>query len=278
MRKNSKANNIYFIIVVLFSLFWGFPLFIILLNSVKPWTEISKNLFTLPTLETIQFEMYIETWQKFDFPLIINNTTMYTLTAVIGTCLFGSMAAYWLARNKSKFSNILLLLSIIPIMVPLQIYMVSLASLFSLIGLLGTRIGYVTVLTGRLLPLAIFMIHGFIKNVPIELEESAFIDGASRTRTFFSIIVPLIVPIVTTVAVISIFSGWNDLIISIIMMGGKPNMVNIQNALYNGFSTQSSDWPHALPGIVMATLPNIIFFVIMQKYIVKGMTEGAIKG
>lgn len=156
--------------------------------------------------------------------------------------------------------------------------MISMTRLFSNVGLIGTRAGYIVALTGLLMPLAVFMIHGFIKNIPIELEESALIDGASKIRTYFSIILPLLVPIVTTVAIISTLYAWNDIIVNILMVGGKADMLNIQHALYIRFSDRTSDWAHALPGIVMSILPNIVFFVFMQRYIVKGITQGAVKG
>lgn len=278
MSRNSILSKILIIVVLLISLIWLLPLVIVVLNSIKPYSEVAKNLFSLPTAKNITFEMYKETWTLFKMSMLFRNTILYTCISVFSILLFGSMSAYWLSRTKTKFSNFILFIVIIPIMIPFQTYMISLASIFSWIGLIGTKIGYIIVLTGIMLPLAVFIIHGFIKNIPIEVEESAYIDGASRIRTFFSIILPLSTPALTTVAVISALFAWNDIIVNIIMVGGKANMLNIQHALYTGFSTQASDWSHAMPGIVISIIPTIVFFIFMQRYIVKGIIAGAVKG
>ena len=128
------------------------------------------------------------------------------------------------------------------------------------------------------MPLAVYMIHGFIKSIPIELEECARIDGAGKLRTYFSIVLPLLKPILTTVVVLDTLAVWNDVITNQLIIGGKASAINIQNALYMQFSAQTSDWEHALPGIVMSMIPSLIFFVSMQKHIVGGVTSGAVKG
>ena len=120
------------------------------------------------------------------------------------------------------------------------------------------------------MPLAVYMIHGFVKNVPIDLEECACIDGAGKIRTYFSIVLPLLKPILTTVVVLDALATWNDIITNQLIVGG--NTVAMQ------FSAQTADWEHALPGIVMSMIPSLIFFVVMQKHIVGGITAGAVKG
>ena len=271
-----KSDKIILVVVILISLAWVFPLVIIVLNSFKTVSEMMQNLIRLPT--NISLKMYKETWTFYEFPMLLKNTLFYTIGSVLGVVLFAPMAAYKLSRTKTKYSNFIFVVMLLPIMVPFQTYMISLTSLFAKIGLIGTRIGYIVVMIGLLMPLAVFMIHGFVKNIPIELEESAYIDGASKIRTYFSIILPLLVPIITTVAIISTLYAWNDIIVNMLIVGGKANMMNIQNALFISFSSQHSDWGHTLPGIVISIIPNILFFVFMQKYIVKGITKGAIKG
>ena len=128
------------------------------------------------------------------------------------------------------------------------------------------------------MPLAVYMIHGFIKNVPIDLEESAQIDGAGSIRTYFAIILPLLKPILSTVVVLDALATWNDIIVNLFIAGSNTDAINIQNALYMKFSTTNSDWEHALPGIVMSIIPSLIFFIFMQKNIVAGVTAGAVKG
>jgi len=163
-------------------------------------------------------------------------------------------------------------------MVPFQSYMISLTRLVAQIGLTGTKIGYILVSTGLCVPLAVFMIHGFVKTVPLELEESACIDGAGKFRIYFQIVLPLLQPILVTVIVLDALATWNDIITNQLIVGGKSSAMNIQNALYMQFSAQSSDWEHALPGIVMSMVPSLLFFALLQRKIISGVTAGAIKG
>lgn len=184
---------------------------------------------------------------------------------------------YGLATAKSLVFVVFVLI-IMPMMVPFQSYMITLTRLVSNVKLTGTRTGYILVSVGLCMPLAVYMIHGFVKNVPIDLEECACIDGAGKIRTYFSIVLPLLKPILTTVVVLDALATWNDIITNQLIVGGNTVAMNIQNALYMQFSAQTADWEHALPGIVMSMIPSLIFFVVMQKHIVGGITAGAVKG
>jgi raffinose/stachyose/melibiose transport system permease protein len=271
-----KKISIVFILVTLFSLFWLMPLVLIITNSFKPYNEMMQHFLSLPS--SINFDKYIETWTKFDFPRLIGNTLFYTVASVLVVLLIAPMAAYKLARVKSRFSRICFILIIMPMMVPFQSYMISLTKLVSLVHLSSTKTGYLMVNIGLLIPLAVFMIQGFIGTVPMELEESAYIDGAGPYTTYFKIVLPLLTPILTTVIVLDVLATWNDIITNQLIVGGNSSAINIQNALYMRFSAQTSDWEHALPGIVMSMIPSLIFFFIMQKNIIAGATAGAIKG
>lgn len=275
MESKSRGTSIFSIIVLLASILWLMPLVLIFFNSFKPYNDMMQNFLTLPTSWSL--DKYIETWVKFDFSLLVSNTLLYTVLSVAGIVLFAPMAAYKLARTKSIVSKICFMLIIMPMMVPFQSYMISLTKLVSNVNLIGTKPGYIIVSIGLLMPLAVFMIHGFVKNVPIELEESADIDGAGRIRMYFTIVLPLLTPILTTVVVLDTLATWNDIITNQLIVGGKASAINLQNALYMRFSAQTSDWEHALPGIVMSMIPSLIFFVAMQKYIVGGITAGAVK-
>lgn len=174
--------------------------------------------------------------------------------------------------------RISLLLMILPIMVPFQTYMISLTKFLGGFHLIGTRLGYISVTVGLLLPLAVYIIYNYINTIPMTLEESAYIDGANIFQCYFYIILPLLRPILTTVLVLDALSTWNDVITNQLIVGTKMSSMNIQNALYMFFSVQSTDWSHALPGTMMSIIPSLLFFLVMQKYIVTGITAGAVKG
>jgi len=263
-------------LMLAFSLFWLMPMLLILINSFKPYNDMMQNFLAFPA--SLSFDKYVETWTSFGFPLLLGNTLLYTIVSVAAIVLFAPMAAYKLARIKTRYSSFVLVLIILPMMVPFQAYMITLTRLASMLSLTGTRIGYICVTIGLLMPLAVFMIHGFIKGVPLELEESALIDGAGPFRCYFFIVLPLLKPILTTVVVLDTLATWNDVITNQLIVGGNARAMNLQNALYLRFSTMSSDWEHALPGIVMSMIPGLVFFVFMQKNIISGITAGAVKG
>ena len=274
--KNLRQVNALTIIIFLCSIFWLMPLVLIFINSFKPYNDMIQDFLALP--KSWSLAMYIETWTKFKFPMLIGNTLLYTFCTVIMIVLLAPMAAYTLARTKSRLSKVCFVLIIMPMMVPFQSYMITLTRLVANVNLTGKRMGNILVNIGLCMPLAVYMIHGFVKNVPIELEECACIDGAGKIRTYFSIVLPLLTPILTTVVVLDTLATWNDIITNQLIVGGNASAMNIQNALYMQFSAQTADWEHALPGIVMSMIPSLIFFIAMQKHIVGGITAGAVKG
>lgn len=275
MKKQNRLNP-FTVIVFVFSIFWLMPLIFIFINSFKPYNDMMQNFLALPAEWSL--DKYIETWTMFDFPMLLKNTFFYTGITVLAIVLFAPMAAYKLARTKSRLSVICFGLIIMPMMVHFQSYMISLSKVVANFKLMGTRTGYIIVSIGLCMPLAVFMIHGFVKNIPLELEECARIDGASRMRIYFSIVLPLLKPILTTVVVLDALAIWNDIITNQLIVGGKVNAMNIQSALFMQFSAQTSDWEHALPGIVMSMIPSLLFFIFMQKHIMGGITAGAVKG
>lgn len=274
--KTIKKTNPLTVFIFICSIFWLMPLILIFINSFKPYNDMIQEFLALP--KSWSLDMYIETWVKFDFPLLIKNTLLYTIATVIMVVLLAPMAAYKLARTKNRMSLVCFGLIIMPMMVPFQSYMITLTRLVANLGLTGEKMGQILVNIGLCMPLAVYMIHGFVKNVPLELEECACIDGAGKIRTYFSIVLPLLKPILTTVVVLDTLSTWNDIITNQLIVGGNAQAMNIQNALYMQFSAQTADWEHALPGIVMSMIPSLIFFVAMQKHIVGGVTAGAVKG
>lgn len=265
------------IITMLISIFWLFPLFLIFINSFKSDKDILNHFLELP--ERLDVSYFADTWTRYDFPKLILNTLFYTVCTVIIVALLAPLASYYLERHKSeRRCRIAFGLIILPIMVPFQSYMITLTRILGKIHLNNTRLGFILVSSGLCMPLAIFMIHGYINTIPIELEESAYIDGAGRLRTYFSVVLPLLVPILTTVVVLDALATWNDVITNQLVVGSNQDAINIQNALYMHFSSETSDWSHALPGTTISMIPSLIFFVFMQKYIVRGTMAGSIKG
>ena len=275
MRASKLARLIFFGFFVVLGVLWIYPFFLVILNAFKPYAEIMYNFLGLP--EKWDFNRFINVWQRLRLGRLFVNTFLYTLFSVLAIVFVASLAAYKLSRTKSRLSSIVFLLMLLPMLTPFQSYMITFSIFARNLHMIGTRLGYVFACTGLSIPLAVFMFHGFVKNIPRELDEYALLDGASSFKTFFYIILPLLTPILITVAVIDALAVWNDIIVNLLVVGGNAEMQNLQNALYVRFSAQQADWETALPGLVMSMIPNIIFFLFMQRYIVSGMTTGAIK-
>lgn len=222
--------------------------------------------------------MYFETWEQYELSTRMSTTLLYVVGSISIMVLIAPMAAYKLARTKGKISMVCFFLIFLPVIIPFQSYMMMSVKMASRLGLTGNRWGYILFTVHSLMPLAVYMIHGFVKGIPIELEECARIDGASDTRIYFSIIFPLLKPVVSTVAIIQTFWVWNDILTNHLIVGGKKEAMNLQAELFKRFGTMNTDWEHALPGIVMSVIPSLIFFLVMQKNIMSGVTEGSVKG
>ena len=275
MKRVLSSQVIFYSFFVLLGFLWIYPFFLIIINAFKPSAEILYNFLGLP--ERWDILRFISVWQRLKLGRLFSNTFFYTLFSVTGILLLASMAAYKMSRMKSKLNSVIFILLLLPMLAPFQSYMITFTVFAKNLHLVGTRWGYVFACIGLNIPLALFMFHGFAKSIPRELDEYAVLDGASSFKIFFYIIMPLLMPILITVAVINALGIWNDLIINLLITGGRSEAQNIQNALYIGFSSRQSDWETALPGMVMSMVPNVIFFLFMQKKIVSGITAGAIK-
>ncbi|MCL1795525.1 MAG: carbohydrate ABC transporter permease [Clostridia bacterium] len=276
MKANRFLHGVLLSIVLLISLFWLMPLALIVMNSFKPYSAIFANFFALP--QKISFEPYIKTWVNLKLAPLVFNTVVYAVSTALVVGLLAPMAAYKLGRVRNKVSGFITLLFVVPIMVPFTTYMISLSKVLGVTAISNTRHGYIIAMVGLNMPLAVYIVKGFVQTVPLEMEECATIDGAGQFRTFFSIVFPLLLPAISTVFVITALVTWGDIIVNQVVAGGRERSINIQTKLFMQFSKNRSDWEHAFPGIVISFIPSIVFFLFMQKYIVAGVTMGAVKG
>lgn len=314
MKKGSKKVGyiIFEIFMWLFALLFLFPGVFTLMNSFKTESEITLTPMSMPTKFSI--ENYIEAWKATNFLGVLSNTFIITVLSTFGIIVISAMAAYILARTKGKISWTVYLLFAFSMVVPFQTIMVPLiinAKEWGLKGDLGlftcfinmlpvdlaanvtaaiepmissmpelikgvlSVTGIIPIYLGVGCPLAIFMYHGFIKSIPIELEESASIDGASRLRTFFQIVFPLLAPITATIIILDVLWLWNDFLMPMIIL---PKQSTIQLAQYGFFSQFKKEYAKAMASLILSASPVVIFYILMQKYIIKGITSGAVKG
>lgn len=211
------------------------------------------------------------------FPQVFLNTIIITIFSVAGIVLVSSMASYALVRVKNRFSWIIFLFFTFSMVVPFQAIMIPLVETAKILGVKNSIPGIVLIYMGVGSPLAIFMYHGFIKGIPKELEESAAIDGAGPFTIFFKIVFPLLSPITATIVILDVLWIWNDFLLPLIILQSKE-LKTIQLAQYSFFGAYKREYGLALASLVISASPIVVFYLFMQKYIIKGITSGAVKG
>lgn len=275
--KGKKAGKIALEIgMVLLSLLFLYPLFLTINNSFKSFGEVMTDVIALP--QRLNFENYSYVWQFINYPRLFLNNIIITVTGLTGIIFVSSIAAYKLSRTKSRFSGLLYMLCIMPMLIPFQSIMLTVMQMAKSFGLSESTWGLGVLYWGFGAPLAVFIYHGFVKGIPREIDESATIDGASGFRLFFSVIFPLLKSVTTTIIIIDVMWIWNDFLLPLLMVNGSPDTKTLTLAAYTFVGQYTSDWQYAMTAMVMAVLPSIIVFIFLQKYIVKGVVAGAVKG
>lgn len=258
--------------MIIMALVFLFPALLTLLNSFKSDTEIIMNPMAMPS--TINLDNYINAWRETRFPWVLLNTFVITLFSTLGIILISAMAAYALVRSKTRISWLFFFVFTFSMIVPFQTIMVPLVMTAKDLNLQSV-LGIVPIYMGLGSPLAIFMYHGFIKGIPVEIEESAAIDGASALKTFFHIVLPLLKPITATVAILDVLWIWNDFLLPLIIL---PKQSTLQLAQFSFFGMYRQQYSLAMASLVLSAAPVVIFYLIMQRNIIKGIAAGAVKG
>jgi len=275
-----RAKNIFtYSLLVLIAILFLTPIFIILLNSVKSNFYISESPFSLPTGETFAgFDNFIKGFTQSDFLQALLNSAFITVFSVIGIVLLTSMTAWYIVRIKNKITKVLYYLFVFSMIVPFQMVMYTTTYYSFELGL-NNRLGIILLYIGFGAGLSVFMFSGFIRSIPREIEEAATIDGCSPIKTFFLVIFPILKPTAITVAILNAMWIWNDYLLPYLVLGsGKSRTlpVAVQMALTGGYGNK--DMGALMAMLVLAILPIIIFYLFCQKYIIKGVVAGAVKG
>ncbi|WP_242984591.1 carbohydrate ABC transporter permease [Clostridium sp. chh4-2] len=251
------------------------PLYFVVVNSLKTLPEIAKSAVSLPV--RLHFENYGKAWKQLNFISAFKNTFLITLFSNVGGIVFGTMAGYWICRNPNRMTKILYSLIISSMAIPFQAIMISLMRVTKFMGFNDSIFGIVMCYWGLSVPICVFMSFGAVKSVPMEIEESAYIDGCSSFLMFWKIVFPLIRPTVLTFTVINTFWYWNDYLMSQLILTSKSHRV-IQQAIRTLFNESIYQWDLGLAALILSIIPMTIFFIVMQKNVVAGVTAGAVKG
>ena len=284
--KPNKGRKIVLEIVtlILFILFM-LPFVIVLFNSMRTNQDIINSPVGIPT-DLGQIGRNIEEiWNNpnFNFLSALRDSVIITVVSLAVISIFSSMAAWVLVRNKTKWSTFLFMAYVAAMVIPFQVVMFPLLTWFKSVGdflgipMLRSYQGIIFAYLGFGEAMSIFIFHGFIKGVPLELEEAADIDGCSRAGTFFRIVLPLLQPVFVTVLVLNGLWIWNDYLLPLLVLGSNGNIRTIPLAVQGFNGAYVKQWHLIMTSTLLAMLPIVILYLFAQKYIVQGMVDGSIK-
>lgn len=251
-----------------------YPIILVFLSASKTKQELAVNASGLP--EKITFEYFKKAFDSMNYIKTIGNTVFIMFFSVAIVLFLASMAAYAIARKGTSY-NWLYFFFLAGLMVPFQMLMTPLYKMMLDFELMNKLFGVVCVYLASLAPMAVFILTGFVKSIPKELEEAAYIDGAGIYRTFFIIIVPLLKSALVTVAISSAFTVWNDFLMPMMFLQ-KREKLTLTVMLSNFRGMYSSDWSMIFAGVCLIVLPMLLIYLLAQRFIVDGLTGGAVKG
>jgi raffinose/stachyose/melibiose transport system permease protein len=249
------------------------PFYLIVTNSLKTKAEASSMSAALPTaLHLENFSTVIEAGKL--ATSFFNSMLYASCSTIIGT-LFAAMAAFVLSRNRSRFNRFLYFFIIMGIALPANYF--TLTKVMQITGLINTRIGVILLLAAGQIPFAVFLIYGFLATIPRELDEAAIMDGCGSLQLFFQIIIPLLMPVLVTAAVLSFLGAWSNFILPLYYLNKTANWP-MTLSVYNFFGQYQANWNLVSADILMTVLPVILVYLLAQRYILSGITAGAVKG
>ena len=277
--KNTLSNTLLTVFLSLLSFAWIYPVIMILFNSLKVETAISTNTaFALPTAETFAgFENYVNAIGSKGFVEAFFTSMLITVTSVVAILLFCSMCAWYITRVENIFTKLVYFLFVFSMVVPFQMLMFTLAATSDQLKL-NTPWNIWVIYLGFGAGLAVFMFAGFMKSIPLEIEEAAMIDGCNPLQTFFLIVLPILKPTMISVGILETMWVWNDYLLPYLVLDRKKfTTVPILIQYFKGSYGRVEMGP-MMACIMLTVLPIIIVYLICQKHIIKGVVAGAVKG
>ena len=251
------------------------PLYLVFVNSVKTVREIYLSPLGLPV--EFSWDNFGRVMEQIDFGQALKNSLFFVVFGVAGVLVICSMAAYRLARHRTRVNKFVYLLLVSSILVPFQTVMIPLIKIMASIGLYNTRLGVLLAYYGYGIPFAVFLFYGFLSSIPREIEEAALIDGGSPFQVYRCIILPLLKPICVTVAVLDVLWIYNDFLLPFVLISDNE-LRTLPLVMYTFFTAYERPWDLAMASLTMVLTPAIVMFVILQKQITGGIVSGAVKG
>ena len=250
----------------------------VIINVFKTKADITSNPLALIGAHGFTLKNFPEAIKKMNFYRAFGNSLLITCVSTVLTILLSSMTSYIMVRRKWKITGILFAMMIASMVIPFQVLMIPLVSLYGgLLGILNHRMTLIFMHVGFSLSMATFMFHGAIHtNVPLALEEAATIDGCTSWQTFWKIVFPMLKPTIATIAIIDAMAFWNDYLLPSLVLGRKE-LYTLPIATQVFYGTFSTDIGLIMAALLLAMLPILLLYLFLQRYIVEGVTAGAVK-
>ena len=271
--KPSIGKKVTFIVGSILAFAYVFPFFLVFVNSLKLKPEILANPLAIPS--QITWDNFSQALTKMNFFRSLTNSIIITVLSVSMLIVFSSMLAYYLARTKNKLSKYIFLILVTSMIVPFQALMIPFMARFAQFVSWNNRGALIFFYIGFGTALSTFLYHGFISNIPTEIDEAASIDGASDMVAFWRIIFPMMRPITATVAIINALWIWNDFLLPRLVLTNETQTLPLSTYLFYGQYTV--EYGQVMAGLVLAVIPIVIFYLILQKQFISGISQGAVK-
>ena len=256
-----------------------FPFIMVVINSLKQKRDIIKSPFSwLFTIKGLSFDNFVKAYTQMDFLNAFKNSLIVTVSATVLVTLLAAMLAYYIVRHNNGISKLTFGLMVASMIIPFQAIMIPLVSIYGgTLNLLNHRLTLIFLHTGFSMAMSVFMFHGFIKgNVPMALEEAAYIDGCTHSQTFFKIVLPLLKPIISTMVILNSLAFWNDFLLPSLVLTDKK-LLTLPLSTYSFYGTYSADYGTIMAGLLLCVVPILILYVALQKQIIGGVVAGAVK-
>lgn len=265
-------------LIIIFAAYM-FPFLMVVINSLKQKRDIIKSPFSwLFTIKGLSFDNFVKAFTQMDFLNAFKNSLIVTVSATLLVTLFAAMLAYYIVRNNNVISKITFALMVASMIIPFQALMIPLVSIYGgTLNILNHRATLIFLHTGFSMAMSVFMFHGFIKgNIPIALEEAAYIDGCTHSQTFFKVVLPLLKPIISTMVILNSMAFWNDFLLPSLVLTDKK-LLTLPLSTYSFYGTYSADYVTIMAGLLLCVIPILVLYIILQKQIIGGVVAGAVK-
>ncbi|MEZ3433937.1 MAG: carbohydrate ABC transporter permease [Lachnospiraceae bacterium] len=277
--KRKVTNALAMAGLIIIFIAYMFPFIMVVINSLKQKRDIIKSPFSwLFTIKGLSFDNFVKAFTQMDFLNAFKNSLIVTVSATVLVTLLAAMLAYYIVRHNNGVSKLTFALMVASMIIPFQAIMIPLVSIYGgTLNVLNHRITLIFMHTGFSMAMSVFMFHGFIKgNVPMALEEAAYIDGCTHSQTFFKIVLPLLKPIISTMVILNSLAFWNDFLLPSLVLTDKK-LLTLPLSTYSFYGTYSADYGTIMAGLLLCVIPILILYVVLQKQIIGGVVAGAVK-